>query len=179
MIRKQKATKQTNKTKHPWTLSLRMQEQGCACVCACVRACMCAWVCVLRYCSVPTCGGVKSRWWGGRRCSDLGAPWGEMIKRPRGAGKGGSDARTQPHSSSKHSSDSIHYKCVPLYCQHRKMVSEDSFPFSLQKLSLYLKVVKENLCPPPPSSPSHPASHSLSALWWGGYWDHGVSEWQW
>lgn len=129
----------------------------CACLRACVRVCMCAWVCVLRYCSVPTCGGVKSRWWGGRRCSDLGAPRGEMIKRPRGAGKGGSDAQTQPHSSSKHSSDSIHYKCVPLYCQHRKMVSEDSFPCSLQKLSLYLKVVKENLCPSlPPTLPLTP-----------------------
>lgn len=162
--KRQKANKQTNKPKHPWTFSLRkhnyrarIKKQQCVCVRACLLVCV--GVCVLRYCSVPTCGGVKSRWWGGRRCSDLGAPRGEMIKRLRGAGKGGNDAQTQPHSSSKHSSDSIHYKCVPLYCQHRKMVSEDPFPHSLQELSIYLKVVKENQCPSLPSPVSLP--HTL------------------
>ncbi len=64
------------------------------------KSSMCVCVCS---CSISTYRGIKGRWWGGRCRSDLGAPLGKMIKRPRGARKGGKDARTKPHSS-KHSS---------------------------------------------------------------------------
>lgn len=141
------------------------------------RADVCFCVCESVHAVFSTCRDLKSRWWEGCSCSDLGALLGQMIKRPRG----GKDTQTKTHSSKHSSRSAVLFQCkgVPLYSLHRKMMCEVSFlyRFLFKETVSTSKLWKKNQCPFP-SLPSTSAS-PLCALWWGGYWDHGVSEWQW